>query len=73
MGNIHVFTVFAADFDPKSAGDMSTLFDVGGILGKITRLPLTFDPHLLSVSLSVPVHIKVPFRGTRYEVWRSEA
>ncbi|XP_063060031.1 glucose-6-phosphate exchanger SLC37A2 [Engraulis encrasicolus] len=24
-----------ADFDPKSAGDMSTLFDVGGILGGI--------------------------------------
>lgn len=29
-----VFNAFLAHFDPKGAGDMSTLFDVGGILGK---------------------------------------
>ena len=30
----NVFIYFLAHFDAKAAGDMSTLFDVGGILGR---------------------------------------
>ena len=29
-----IFLLFSADFDAEESADLSTLFDVGGILGK---------------------------------------
>lgn len=33
--HLFCFCFFLAHFEAKEAGDMSTLFDVGGILGKL--------------------------------------
>lgn len=35
LKSLCVFLSFSAHFEAKEAGDMSTLFDVGGIVGKI--------------------------------------